>query len=144
MARTSLAPPPAQKLVTVTTYPGSELQPRFSPDGNQVAFSWDGDKGGNFDIYVKLLGETNALRLTTDAGEDTFPAWPPDGKRIAFERLVSGRSTGIYTISPLGGTEQKISDFPAYGQMAWTPDGKWLAVSSAGVTLNAPERAEYF
>lgn len=126
----SLTPPPAQKLVTVTTYPGSEIYPRFSPDGNQVAFSWDGEKGGKFDIYVKLLGETNALRLTSDPGDNAFPAWSPDGKRIAFVRLVSGKSTGIYAVSPLGGTERKISGFPAQGQLAWTPDGKWLAASS--------------
>ena len=44
---------PAPKLVQLTSYPGSELQPCFSPDGSQVAFSWDGEKGNNFDIYVK-------------------------------------------------------------------------------------------
>ena len=30
--------------------------PSFSPDGNQVAFSWNGEKQDNFDIYVKLIG----------------------------------------------------------------------------------------
>src|SRR5436305_249442 len=52
----------AQTVVPVTTYPGNQRDPCFSPDGNQVAFSWDGEKGDNFDIYVKLLGEPNALR----------------------------------------------------------------------------------
>ena len=37
---------PEQSLVAVplTSYPGEERQPSFSPDGNQVAFSWNGDK----------------------------------------------------------------------------------------------------
>jgi hypothetical protein len=42
--------------VPLTTYPGHQVQPSFSPDGNQVAFSWDGEKRENQDIYVKLIG----------------------------------------------------------------------------------------
>jgi len=135
----SAMPTPPQKVVTVTTYPGRQVDPCFSPDGNQVAFSWDGDKGDNFDIYVKLLGETSALRLTTDPAADRYPAWSPDGKRIAFERAGPNGPIGIYTTSPLGGSEQKLTDFPASGQMSWSPDGKWLAVSS-----NAPELSGIF
>jgi hypothetical protein len=28
----------------LTSYAGSEVTPSFSPDGKQVAFSWDGEK----------------------------------------------------------------------------------------------------
>jgi eukaryotic-like serine/threonine-protein kinase len=117
-----------ETLVTATNYPGSELYPSFSPDGRQIAFTWDGEKADNADIYVKLVGETNALRLTTDPADDTFPVWSPDGKRIAFRR--AGPHSGIYTVSALGGAEQKLSDFATGYQMSWSPDGKWLAVSS--------------
>jgi eukaryotic-like serine/threonine-protein kinase len=55
---------PLPTVEQLTTYPGSELYPCFSPDGNQVAFTWDGEKGDNLDIYVKLVGEMNWLRLT--------------------------------------------------------------------------------
>jgi eukaryotic-like serine/threonine-protein kinase len=123
---------PPERLVPVTTYPGSEIEPSFSPDGRQIAFSWDGEKGDNPDIYVKLVGETNALRLTTDPAVDTYPAWAPDGKRIAFRR--AGSHSGIYTVSALGGAEQKLSDFATDDQMSWSPDGKWLAVSSHSQT----------
>ena len=67
-------PPTAPKLVALTSYPGIERHPSFSPDGQQVAFSWDGEKEDNFDIYVKLVGETNALRLTTDPAAEEWPA----------------------------------------------------------------------
>jgi eukaryotic-like serine/threonine-protein kinase len=119
-------PPP--RLVPITTYPGSELYPSFSPDGKQIAFYWDGDKGENPGIYVKLLGETDALRLTR--GRDIYPAWAPDGKRIAFVRSAAG--AGIYTVSALGGAERKMTDLAATSQMSWSPDGKWLAISVGG------------
>jgi Tol biopolymer transport system component len=130
LRRPASAPP--ETLVPVTSYPGSELYPSFSPDGKQIAFSWDGEKGDNTDIYVKLVGETTALRLTTDPADDMFPVWAPDGKRIAFRR--AGPHSGIYTVSALGGAEQKLSDFATDDQMSWSPDGKWLAVSSADRT----------
>jgi Tol biopolymer transport system component len=125
--RTSPLPQPS--VVQVTTYPGSQTEPSFSPDGKQVAFSWDGEKGDKFSIYVKLLGETNALRLTTSPTGDYYPAWAPDGKRIAF--LRQGSDGGIYTVSPLGGAERKLTGLATSdSQMSWSPDGKWLAIAS--------------
>jgi Tol biopolymer transport system component len=117
---------PPQTVSTVTNYAGSELQPAFSPDGKQVAFSWDGEKGGNFDIYVKLIGETGALRLTTDPATDSFPSWSPDGRRIIFRRF--GQLGGVYTVSALGGGEQKLTSVPGNAPVSWSPDGKWLAL----------------
>jgi Tol biopolymer transport system component len=124
--RTTSLPQPS--VVPVTTYPGRQTYPSFSPDGKQIAFSWDGEKGDRFSIYVKLLGETDALRLTTSPTGDYFPAWSPDGKRIAFRR--TGSDGGIYTVSPLGGPERKLTGPATSYQMSWSPDGKWLAMSS--------------
>ena len=117
-----------ETLVQVTSNPGSEMTPSFSPDGRQIAFSWNGETRDNFDIYVKLIGESNSLRITADDANDTFPVWSPDGRRVAFRR--DGPHAGIYTVSALGGSEQKISDLVTVYQMSWSPDGKWLAVSA--------------
>ena len=49
--REPVTPP---RLVPLTTFAGYELHPAFSPDGKQVAFSWNGPKEDNFDIYVMM------------------------------------------------------------------------------------------
>src|SRR5262249_27351406 len=44
------------KIIPLTSFPGDETHPTFSPDGNQLAYTWNGEKGDNFDIYVQLIG----------------------------------------------------------------------------------------
>ena len=48
----------------ITTYPGEENTPSLSPDGTQVAFSWNGD-ADNDDIYVNQIGTGAHVRLTS-------------------------------------------------------------------------------
>ncbi|HUL77493.1 MAG TPA: protein kinase [Vicinamibacteria bacterium] len=121
--------PPAPYLVPLTSTPGTETHPTFSPDGDQVAFAWDGEKGDNTDIYVKMVGSGEAHRLTTDPADDTFPSWSPDGRQIAFVRSSAGSLSGtIHVISPLGGADRKVSDQPVGpGPLSWSPDSRWLA-----------------
>src|SRR2546422_232721 len=128
---------PAAKVVPFTTFPGRELQPTFSPDGNQIAFAWNGEKRDDFDIYVKLVNTgTPPLRLTSNPADDLFPAWSPDGREIAFVRQ-SGSEVSIFVIPALGGPERKLYSGTSaffslydYGNaLSWSPDGKYLAFS---------------
>ena len=125
-------PAPAYQETPLTSYPGAERDPTFSPDGSQVAFSWNGPNEDNFDIYVQVVGSANPVRITSDPAEDFNPSWSPDGRLIAFERALEGRRV-LYVVPPLGGQERRILDAGSasqfYGIPAWFPDGKSLAVS---------------
>ncbi len=124
--------PPA-RLVSLTSYPGVEDWPVLSPDGTRVAFQWNGEKEDNTDIYVQYVGETRALRLTTDALTDGWPTWSPDGRQLAFERRgADGRSGTLFLVSALGGPEQRLVELPGLMPgVSWSADGKWLAVTVA-------------
>ncbi|MFL6353756.1 MAG: protein kinase domain-containing protein [Bryobacteraceae bacterium] len=123
---------PVPKVVPLTTYPGYQVTPAFSPDGKQVAFAWDGENGDNFDIYVKLVEAGTPLRLTTNPAPEYLPAWSPDAAYIAFCRSVGDRLE-IWTIPALGGAERKIGDSEpntwTSSALSWSSDGKFLAVS---------------
>src|SRR5262249_45154417 len=64
------APVPTARIIPFTTFSGAADQPAFSPDGNQIAFTWDGGNGENLDLYVQLIGAGTPLRLTVDPAED--------------------------------------------------------------------------
>ena len=136
--RESARLPPA-RVVPLTTYPGIEINPASSPDGSRVAFSWDGEDGANFDLYVKTVGNVTPLRLTTDPAADGYPAWSPDGRQIAFASERDGG--GIYIVSTDGGTQRRIADLRSVCPPVWTTDGRYLFVAKRH-TENQPESGD--
>lgn len=122
--------------IPFTAFPGLEAAPTFSPDGTQVAFAWTGDalKSKGFDLYLKVVGSENLLRLTQHPSQFIYPAWSPDGAQIAFHR-ISGSDTGLYVVPALGGPERKLRsthiNIETSAIISWSPDGKWIAYSDS-------------
>src|SRR5262245_3314857 len=131
-----LASVPAPRVLPFTSFPGNECCPSFSSDGNQIAFVWDGGKGNNPDIYIKLIDAEELVRLTTNPAEDTSPAWSHDGRHIAFVRRGKNEP-GIFIITALGGSERAIHspltrEADILHGIAWSPVGELLAFSERG------------
>ncbi len=128
------------RLVPVTTYSGAVSKGSFSPDGNQIAFAWEGEqkdngKAGGIDIYVKQIGSEKSIPLTHDFAYNFFPAWSPDGRYIAFLHGGPNERPGLFMIPALGGPPRKLYEF-AFIQncrpsLSWSPDGKFLIFSDA-------------
>ncbi len=123
--------------IPLTTDPGYETTPSFSPDGSQVAFAWS-KESKDYDIYVKLVGGGEPIQLTNDPARDLNPSWSPDGRLIAFERSPKPGSTDLHVIPALGGgADRTIATGLAIrgwsgpvgpnSSIAWTPDSQWLA-----------------
>jgi len=121
------------KAIPLTSFPGVQNQVAFSPDGNQIAFAWEGRQGGSSHVYVKMIGTEALLQLTQGSGVDSRPAWSPDGRNISFLRSTP-ESRAWYLTSALGGPERKLGDVLPYfdlgsGNSAYfSPDGASLAI----------------
>jgi Tol biopolymer transport system component/DNA-binding winged helix-turn-helix (wHTH) protein len=146
-----VARPDKLTIVPFTTFPGFEIAPSFSPDGNEIVFSWFGyGKEFQFDLYIKQVGQEHVLQLTHHPAAFLGSAWSPDGRLIAFMRQADPESTGIYLISPLGGAERKVASItpfsgPESQGVRWSPDGKWLAFSKMNsLAKNAGSSADHF
>jgi Tol biopolymer transport system component/tRNA A-37 threonylcarbamoyl transferase component Bud32 len=114
--------------VPLTSERGNELHVTFSPDGTQVAYSWNGPGQDNYDIYVQVVGSGSPLRLTTDPGDDLGPVWSPDGSQLAFVRATATSAPGVYLVPPLGGRERRVLEnvLVPTNTLEWGPQGKSL------------------
>ncbi len=111
----------------VTSHPGTESHPHFSPDGRWIAFSaeYEGDE----DVYVVSADGGEPRRLTWRPGSDEARGWTPDGSRVLF---VSGRRSApvpydrFFTVPPEGGLPEPLP-LPRGVAGAFSPDGARFA-----------------
>ena len=117
----------------ITTSPGLELFPHFSPDGKWIAFT--GQYDGNFNVFVIPAegGEPRQLTFVPDIGpipermgpNNEVVAWTPDSKRIVF---LSRRDTfndwfgHLWTVSVDGGLPERLP-IDRGGLLAFNSDG---------------------
>lgn len=118
------------KLRPLAPLPGLKGPPSLSPDGRLFAFTWSGpmDRPSR-GIYIQKVDGGEPRQLTLGGAG---PVWSPDATQIAFFR--SGENSGLFVISPEGGTERKVtSRFPnsSGANVVWTPDGQNLVFAEA-------------
>ena len=121
----------------LTSYVGYEMFPRFSPDGQTIAFT--GQYDGNTEVYTMPATGGEPLRITytatnsrDDLGDRMGPnniamTWTPDGSGIVYRnRIGDGFSGQLYTVNKEGGLSKAIP-LPEGGFCSYAPDGKRLA-----------------
>ena len=111
--------------------PSTDGNPSWSPDGTRVAVD-DAEAGG---IHVLDVASGHRSDFAVDG---VSPAWSPRGATIAFVDLDDGT---VWGAAPNGGGRHRLLP-PAVREVtsvAWSPDGKTLAYSTAsGIYLAAP------
>jgi dipeptidyl aminopeptidase/acylaminoacyl peptidase len=108
-----------------TTLTGRESEPTFSPDGNQIAFVWNGDRGDNADIYVKQIGNETPVRLTINPAQDRGPSWSPDGAWIYFCSDCYSANQQIWKMPVAGGQAVQVTRNGGFDNVE-SPDGQYL------------------
>jgi WD40 repeat protein len=105
------------------------LQPVWSPDSRQIAFSASRAQSIDQTEIGVLDLESGEIRFITEtAALETSPEWSPDGTQIAFTRIEEG-SDNIYTMNAESGEAVRLTDDGNSFLPAWSPDGTQIAFS---------------
>lgn len=111
----------------LTSFPGTESEPFFSPDGNRIAFT--ANYGGNEDVYVVAAAGGEPRRLTWHPGSDRVRGWTPDGMKVLFASGRNGATFGhpqLWTVPAAGGLETPLPMETA-AEGSFSPDGRKIA-----------------
>jgi tricorn protease len=111
----------------LTVHTARDVYPKFSPDGQSIAFS--SDREGNMDVYVIPSQGGAAKRLTIHSADDTVLDWAPDGKSILFASQRGEDFMGKLYVVPLAGGMPRDAgpDMGVWG--SYSPDGTKLAIN---------------
>lgn len=110
----------------LTSAPGVESEPCFSPDGSTVAFT--GQYDGNTDVFIVPAAGGVPKRLTYHPDADFVFGWAPDGRSVLFSsRMISNTDAPrMFTVSTSGGVPKPMP-FPSGTMGSFSPDGKQIA-----------------
>ena len=105
-----------------------DVYPRFSPDGNWIAFS--SNRAGNYDVFVVAATGGKPKQLTFHSADDNVVGWSHDGTKVMFSSVrakgVFPSVATLFEVSTDGGTEQAIAT--DWGSSAsYSADGRKMA-----------------
>ncbi|HLJ74021.1 MAG TPA: peptidase S41, partial [Thermoanaerobaculia bacterium] len=116
----------------LTSAPGIESGPRFSPDGSMIAFT--GHYDGNIDVYVVPTAGGIPKRLTWHPLPDIALGFTADGQSVLFSsprEVYTRRYTQLFTVPVNGGEPTKLP-IPNAAKATFSPDGKKIVYQPIG------------
>ena len=111
----------------LTSHIGTELNPRFSPDGAWIAFS--GEYDGNTDVFLVPAEGGVPTRLTWHPAADLVQSFTPDGSAVLFasgRNAYTGRHQQLFTVPTSGGHPEQLP-IPHAFKAAYSADGAKIA-----------------
>ena len=112
----------------ITFEPSDEVNPTWSPDGSEIAYS--SDRRGHRDIYARPSSGTGQERVVFESDEDkSVEDWSSDGKFLAYT-VQNPKTRRDVWLLPMAGSDRKPVLFlgtPANeDQPRFSPDSRWL------------------
>ena len=112
--------------IRMTVHEGYEVNPKWSRDGNNIAF--ESKRFGNNDIFTIPANGGVPTRLTYFSGNDALGGWTPDNKIVFNTNREFNQiewDSEFYEVPSSGGTPYRILD--AFGNMpSVSPDNNFI------------------
>jgi eukaryotic-like serine/threonine-protein kinase len=106
----------------LTTDPGYEGMPAWSPDGQTIAYVADVDN--TLQVFTRQRTASVSAQITQAPYDCRHPFWSLDGKRLYFISLARERES-LWSVGAAGGTPQVVIENVT--RAAVSPDGNTIA-----------------
>jgi Tol biopolymer transport system component len=122
------------ELQRLTSGPGPNVSPAWSPDGHRLVFrAADAHEFEASDIWIMNADGSQQTNLTNDQQSNWGATWAPDGKHILFNSVREGGGIPhLYLMNPDGSGLRRLcphsnlwEEYPD-----WSPDGTKIAFMS--------------
>lgn len=115
----------------LTTSPGLDRSPRWSPDGTKLAFA--SGRGGGSKLFVMNADGSGQRQVTFTPARDRTSAWTADGTQIVYDREFAE----IYAVNADGsGGERKLADGLLPGTSPYGDKVVFTASAVGLITMN--------
>jgi len=122
----------------LTVHAAHDAYPRWSPDGNWIAFS--SNREGNYDIFLIPAKGGEARPLTFHSSDDLVMDWSPDGSQILFASSRDGSFVDLYTLRLKDGkTDRLTRDRTSSLYGVFSPDGRHVTYVRGGQSWWRPK-----
>jgi tricorn protease len=123
-----VAPREGGRARRLTSTPGVESDPHFSPDGQWIAFT--SNRSGVNAVYVVSAEGGMPRRLTWYPAASHARGWTPDGSRVLYASTRETAPTAyerLWTVSPKGGPSTLLPA-PWAHSGSYSPDGRRVLI----------------
>lgn len=116
-------------LTKISSYAQRQGQPRWSPNGKQIAFLRDTDLSNfvSLNTYIMDVNGRNLHRISDVKGHTYGLAFSPVGAKLILSKTLNrgarANSFGLYVLDIRTATETKRSNI-LVREVDWSPDGK--------------------
>jgi len=108
---------------------GVVLSPRYSPDGNKIAFE-AGVGNNGVELFVMNADGTGIVQLTNSGKRSQEADWSPDGSKIVYQSDDALGVPAIWVMNADGSNPKLLKSCPAPGctRPAWSPVANEIAI----------------
>lgn len=113
----------------------------WAPEGEKIVYASPESPGGNIELYLHDVDNSESQRLTFQPTNDNSPSWAPNGKEIVFESYE--RDTQSFSLHKINADGSELT--PLADQIGgdnwepkWSPDGTKIAFLHSNLRDKAP------
>ncbi len=102
---------------------------RFSPNGEQIAFTYVNNEG-TFEIYLFQIKDNSLTKISDNPYRNVYPYWSPNGKELlCFSRKdTQNEDDEVYRINLKNNKWKRLTNWPKHNFCpAWSNNGKKIA-----------------